>query len=84
MHVLFFIFCSTEIGSIIKNTITQSVSRQDHYLYHCAFVDNVFGHEIKIYKASKRQDTPPGPGPHHAEGIVNPKVRAKKTVTDFG
>jgi hypothetical protein len=59
MHVLFFIFCSTEIGSIIKNTITQSVSRQDHYLYHCAFVDNVFGHEIKIYKASKRQDTPP-------------------------
>jgi hypothetical protein len=61
MHVLFFIFCSTEIGSIIKNTITQSVSRQDHYLYHCAFVDNVFGHEIKIYKASKRQDTPPPP-----------------------
>jgi hypothetical protein len=21
---------------------------------------------------------------HHAEGLVNPKVRAKKTVTNFG
>jgi hypothetical protein len=23
-------------------------------------------------------------GPHHAEGLVNPKVRAQKKVTDFG
>jgi hypothetical protein len=25
-----------------------------------------------------------GAAPHHAEGLVNPKVRAQKKVTDFG